>query len=87
GKRWLLPHERTRHSLNQIYEFDRSALGRRLPVILVPGRAEEFQQNSWWKSLNRMSAQNEEFTRRFKLYVFLYDSKKQLAEQAQDFGA
>lgn len=80
---WLLPHQRTRHSLNQIYEFDRMPLGDRIPVIVVPGRAEEFQHNSWWRGLHHSCDQNPTFTHNFKLYVFLYDSKEELDVQAQ----
>ncbi|MCE3235741.1 MAG: PGAP1-like protein [Vampirovibrio sp.] len=80
---WLMPYQRNRHSLNQIYEFDRTPLGDRIPVILVPGRAEEFQHNSWWRGLHRSCDRNPEFTKNFKVYVFLYDSKEELDVQAQ----
>lgn len=79
---WLMPYQRNRHSLNQIYEFDRTPLGDRIPVIVVPGRAEEFQHNSWWRGLHHSCDRNPEFTRNFKLYVFLYDSKEELDVQA-----
>lgn len=80
---WLMPHQRNRRSLNQIYEFDRTPLGDRIPVVLVPGRAEEFQHNSWWRSLHRFSDKDPEFSKHFKLFVFLYDSKEELDVQAQ----
>lgn len=82
-----LPRERTRKSLNQIYEFDHLPLGRRIPVILVPGRAEEFQHDSWWKRFNEVAGKNETFKQRFKLYVFLYDSKEELDVQARSLAA
>ncbi len=80
---WLMPHQRTLRSLNQIYEFDRTPLGDRIPVILVPGRAEEFQHNSWWRGVHRMSDRDPAFSKHFKLFVFLYDSKEELDVQAQ----
>jgi hypothetical protein len=79
----LLPRDRSRDSLNQLYEFDRSPLGNRIPVILVPGRAEEFQQNSWWKGFNLVSREDPAFRHQFKVYVFLYNSKEELDVQAQ----
>lgn len=82
----LVPKERTRKSLNQIYEFDRTPLGCRIPVILVPGRAEEFQHDAWWKRFHQVSEQSEDFSRRFKLYVFLYNSKEELDAQAKNLA-
>jgi hypothetical protein len=81
--KWLVPGQRNRHSLNQIYEFDRTPLNDRIPVILVPGRAEEFQHNSWWKGIHHLSDRDPDFKKHFKLYVFLYDSKEELDVQAQ----
>jgi len=79
----LLPGARNRHSLNQIYEFDHTRLGNRIPVILVPGRAEEFQHNSWWKGFHKHISKNPDFKRQFKVYVFLYNSTEELDVQAQ----
>jgi hypothetical protein len=81
--RLRLPRQRMWRSLNQIYEFDHTPLGNRLPVLLLPGRAEEFQQNSWWRSVYRRSRQDAVFRHRFKLYLFLYDSKEELDVQAK----
>lgn len=79
---WLLPNERTKRTLNQIYEYDHRPLGKRMPVVLVPGRAEEFQQNSWWKGFDQVTQDNPNFQKRFKAYVFLYNSKEELDVQA-----
>jgi hypothetical protein len=81
-----LPGERTKKSLNQIYEFDHLPLGNRIPVILVPGRAEEFQHDSWWKRFNEVTGKNETFQKNYKLYVFLYDSKDELDLQARSLA-
>jgi pimeloyl-ACP methyl ester carboxylesterase len=79
----LLPRQHSRYSLNQIYEFDHSPIGKRIPVILLPGRAEEYQQNSWWRSVHHRTRQNADYQKTFKTYLFLYDSKEELAVQAQ----
>ena len=47
--------------LDRIFEFDDEPLGNRIPVILVPGRAEEFQPNSWWKKFERLVDNNKGF--------------------------
>lgn len=80
---FLLPHQRSPKSLNQIYQFDKSPLGKRIPVLLVPGRAEEFQHNAWWKELRQVTHRDLAFDKYFKLYVFLYDSKEELDVQAE----
>lgn len=78
-----LPKYRNSHSLNQLYEFEHTRLGNRIPVILVPGRAEEFQHNSWWKGFHKTINKNPEFKKHFKVYVFLYNSTEELDVQAQ----
>jgi predicted alpha/beta hydrolase family esterase len=83
---FLLPRQRSFKSLNQIYQFDRSPLGKRIPVLLVPGRAEEFQHNAWWKEIWHVSNQDLAFNRYFKLYVFLYNSKEELDVQAEELA-
>jgi len=71
--------------LNHLYQFDHKPLGQRTPVILVPGRAEEFQQNSWWKRFNRLAKKNDDFQKRYKLYAFIYASKNEVDVHAADF--
>lgn len=82
----LLPRQRTKRSLNQIYEFDRIPLGSRIPVLLVPGRAEEFQQDAWWKRFYRDSQKNAYFRHNFKMYAYLYNSKDELTSQAKNLA-
>lgn len=83
SKGFLLPNQRSRKSLNQIYQFDKTPLGKRIPVLLVPGRAEEFQHNAWWKELRQVTRRDFTFDKYFKLYVFLYNSKEELDVQAE----
>ncbi|WP_303675140.1 esterase/lipase family protein [Vampirovibrio chlorellavorus] len=83
SKGFLLPRQRSYKSLNQIYQFERSPLGNRIPVLLVPGRAEEFQHNSWWRAIRQVARKDLAFNRYFKLYVFLYNSKEELDVQAE----
>ncbi|MBY0403456.1 MAG: GPI inositol-deacylase [Cyanobacteria bacterium] len=74
-----------KNNLNHIFQFDRSELGDRYPVIMMPGRAEEFQHSAWWKRFRKMAAQDENFTKHYKLYAYIYDSGAELDKQAQDF--
>lgn len=71
--------------LNRIFHFDDEPLGNRHPVILVPGRAEEYQHSSWWKKLEDETGDSKTFQKHFKLYVFVYDSSAEVSEQAADF--
>lgn len=80
-----LVSEKNRRNLNQIFEFDRTPLANRVPVILMPGRAEEFQHSAWWKRFRQESKRYDSFERNFKLYAFIYDSKEELDRQALDF--
>ena len=77
---------RSRHNLNHIYHFDLKPLGSRTPVILLPGRAEEFQDIAWWKKFHKMARRDKDFNQHYKLYIFVYDSKQQLEAQSLDFS-
>lgn len=81
-----LVNERSRRNLNHIYTFDKSPLGNRVPVILLPGRAEEFQHASWWKRFRDITYKNRDFEDHFKLYAFIYNSANELDVQAKDFS-
>ena len=72
--------------LNHLYTFDRRALETRTPLILIPGRAEEFQRSSWWKKFRAMTDDNPAFERQFKLYIFIYNSREELDVQARDLN-
>ncbi len=73
--------------LNHIYTFDNQPLGDRIPVILLPGRAEEYQFGVWWKKFRNISHHNGFFSHHYKLYIFLYDSRKPLGAETTDFIA
>jgi hypothetical protein len=77
--------ERKKSHLNHLYTFNKSPLGQRIPVILVPGRAEEYQRNAWWLMLQWATEADRDFVRRFKLYVYLYDSNDPLTKQSNGF--
>jgi len=91
-----LPHSLTRlmrFRLDHIYAFDREPLAQRTPVILLPGRAEEYQYAVWWKNFGKYAAQSKTFKRRYKLYLFLYNSREQVevstaafTSELQDFA-
>ena len=80
-----LTRQRWYRGLDRIFEFDRRPLGNRIPVILVPGRAEEYQHNAWWDKLEDAGQRHPEFNRHYKLYVYLYDSSEELDSQAREF--
>ncbi len=85
--RKAVPMVRTRRvdNLNHIYQFEHSELGQRVPVVLLPGRAEEFQRSSWWKKIRKMTKKNKAFKQHYKLYAFIYDSTEEVEEQADDY--
>ncbi len=80
-----LVQSRKRHSLNHIYQFESSPLGERVPVILIPGRAEEFQNGAWWSKFRKEAKKNAYFQNHCKLYAFIYDSRNEVSEQSEDF--
>jgi hypothetical protein len=65
--------------------FNKSPLGERTPVILLPGRAQEYQRNAWWLMLQWATEADPDFIKRFKLYVYVYDSNDPLSKQANGF--
>lgn len=72
--------------LNRVFEFEPTPLDKRIPVVLVPGRAEEFQQSSWWKKIDKLIRKDAVFNQYFKLYVYVYDSTQAVEFQALDFS-
>lgn len=72
--------------LDRIFEFDHSPLGNRIPLVLVPGRAEEFQPNSWWKKVESDAVRRKNFKKNFKVYAYIYDSRLPLKAQAEHFN-
>jgi pimeloyl-ACP methyl ester carboxylesterase len=83
-KEMPLVNKRRRH-LNHLFQFDNKPLGERTPVILLPGRAEEFQNSAWWKRFRVQADNHPTFGPNYKLYAFIYDSADELDTQAQDF--
>lgn len=81
--RQVLVHFRRSVGLNRLFVFETSPLGDRTPIILVPGRAEEFQHDSWWKKF-RPFTHDDAFNARYKIYNYIYDSKEELDTQAAD---
>lgn len=70
--------------LNRLYAFDESELDVRTPVVLVPGRAQEFQRNSWWHKFNQATEAHSTFNDTYKLYVYLYNSNAELQVQSAE---
>ena len=73
--------------LNKLYAFDYAPLSNRVPLILIPGRGEEHDQDAWWKRFREMSSDDPAFERRYKTYMFLYDSKETLSGQTNAFSS
>jgi hypothetical protein len=80
-----LVKQRQRNNLNHIYTFDKTPLGNRIPVILLPGRAEEYQNKSWWTTFNKDMQRSPVLMSRYKPYVYIYNSKDTLTVQVQRF--
>ena len=83
----FMTYQRSRTRINRIFQFDHTPLGKRMPVILVPGRAEEFQRNSWWRGMHDDAKKNPYFSRYFKLYCYIYDSTQEVDEQSELYKA
>jgi hypothetical protein len=81
----MMVKDRQRKNLNHIYSFDQAPLGSRIPLILLPGRAEEYQQNAWWEAFNKDLRKNPALISRYKPYVYIYNSKDKLNVQVQRF--
>ncbi len=70
-----LPREQSR---GQIYELDNQPLGNRLPLLLIHGGTGENQPCfRWYNFLNR-TRHYPEFSKRYKVYLYRYNSSKRL---------
>lgn len=74
-----------RPHLNHLYQYDEQPLGDRIPVVLVPGRAQEAQFFSWWQKLGWEAKKQPHFQKQYKLLLYLYDSKQGLPLQTEEF--
>lgn len=81
---FVLPAKAQRH-LNHTYAFDASPLGNRIPIIILPGRTQEKQQNPWWKKFHRKWLKAPDLVQKYKLYLFLYDSTQDVRIPAYEF--
>ncbi len=70
--------------LNRLYAFDESPLDDRTPVVIIPGRAQEFQRNSWWYKFHQTTESHPTFNNTYKLYVYLYNSNAELQVQSAE---
>lgn len=70
--------------LNRLYAFDKTPLGGRMPLILVPGHAQEFQNHAWWQKFKSQTEDSPGFDSRYKLYVYLYNSNEELPVQSAE---
>jgi hypothetical protein len=72
--------------LNVLYSMDTTPRGDRIPVILVPGRAQEYQADSWWEGFYDRSQRDPFFKAHYKPYVFLYNSNQELVVQGSELS-
>ena len=66
--------DRSKKNINRIYQLHETPLNGRIPIVVLPGRAEEFQFNAWWKKLSRLVDKTPALKNRYKLFVYIYDS-------------
>ncbi len=71
---------------NRIFAVDPSPLENRIPVILIPGRAEEFQFGVWWHQYRELFALEPALKKDFKLYVYLYNSRHSVHTLSDHFA-
>ena len=64
----------------RIYECDTASLGNRTPFLLVHGLRGEYYHGFRWDALIRHFEKNDQFSKRFKLYVVRYDSLASLKQ-------
>jgi hypothetical protein len=80
-----LASTRKRHHINRIYQLHADPLVGRIPIVIMPGRAEEFQPNAWWEKLSALCDSHPELRRRYKLFVYIYDSYDTLPNMVSAF--
>jgi pimeloyl-ACP methyl ester carboxylesterase len=80
---WLMTYKQ-RH-LNHLYAFESEPLGEQIPLIIIPGRAQEGQSNPWWQKLKEYIAAYPDVAKRYKFYIYLYDSKQDVYFTAREF--
>jgi pimeloyl-ACP methyl ester carboxylesterase len=79
-----VPPEKNRH-LNHLYEYESSLLGSRTPLVVIPGRAQEKQNDAWWLRVGKDFARHPTLKQSYKPYVFLYDSTQDVNLLSQEF--
>ena len=71
--------------LNHLYAFDSKPLGDRIPLVILPGRAQEAQRNPWWRKFETRWKLQADLEARYKLYIFMYDSTQKLEIPTDEF--
>ncbi|MFM7469716.1 MAG: hypothetical protein ACKO37_09480 [Vampirovibrionales bacterium] len=72
--------------------YPQEPLGERIPIILLPGRAEESHRNAWWEKVNAAWLQTKHTTSQpsvytyYKPYVYLFNSRESLPSMTQTFN-
>jgi hypothetical protein len=71
--------------LNHLYSFEYEPLADQIPLVIVPGRAQEAQGNPWWEKLRDFLDKNPDVRDKYKVYIFLYDSKQPVHHTSLEF--
>ncbi len=83
----VLPKERIKALPKkvEIYQLDDSPLGDRQPLLLVHGLLGEYHPKFRWKELAEYLVQNQEFQKRYKIYLTRFNTKLSLKELTNQF--
>lgn len=65
--------------------YDRTPLGDRTPLILVHGIAAQNDHLFNWKHFLRFADGKKEFKRKYKIYLYYYDSSRSVADISESF--
>jgi hypothetical protein len=71
--------------LNHLYSFEYEPLSGQIPLVIVPGRAQESQSNPWWKKLREYMNKHPDVRDKYKVYIYLYDSTQDVHHTAMEF--
>jgi len=78
-------YEYNKKHLNHLYSFEKEPLGDQIPLVIVPGRAQESQSNPWWEKLQQYLDEYPDVRDKYKVYIFLYDSTQHVDHTGLEF--
>lgn len=75
------------NSISSLETIDSSALGSRRPLILVHGNNSEVRTRYRWSDFINKASENSTFIKKYKIYLFKWDSELSNAENGAALGA